>query len=65
MSDNSLTAGQSFTIKTTVHNRGANTVHLGLRYHRSSDATIDETDAYIYSEAVEDLKPSATQTRVT
>ena len=63
VSDDSLTAGQSFTLETTVHNQGANTGSMGLRYHRSTDTTIDETDAYISgggSGII--LKPSATQT---
>ena len=65
VSDNSLTAGQSFTLETTVHNQGANTVSTWLSYYRSTDATIDETDALIHADggfAITNLKILATQT---
>ena len=49
VSDNNLTAGQSFEFEITVHNQGANAVSSGLNLFRSTDATIDGTDAYIGS----------------
>ena len=64
VSDSTVTAGQEFTLETTVKNQGANTVVSWLYYFRSTDATIDEADAHIrtYVNAVKDLEPSATQT---
>ena len=63
-SDNSLTAGQSFTLETTVHNQGANTRSSWLYFFRSTDATMDSTDVLIHEDsfAVADLEASATQT---
>ena len=63
VSDNSLTAGQSFTLETTLHNQGANTISSSLSLYRSTDATIDETDASIYLLGLaSSLKSSETQT---
>ena len=65
VSDNSLTAGQSFTLETMVYNQAAHPVSQWLFYFRSTDATIDLTDVLIHADggwAVTDLKPSATQT---
>ena len=64
VSDNNLTAGQSFTLETTVHNQGADPVSSWLSYYRSTDATIDATDALIHEDggrSVTNLKTSATQ----
>ena len=64
VSNNSLTAGQSFTLETTVHNQGANTRSSWLYFFRSTDATMDSTDVLIHKDAfaVADLEASATQT---
>ncbi len=46
-----------------MHNQGANTISSGLHLLRSTDATIDETDAYIYLFSLaSSLKSSETQT---
>ena len=47
ISDSALTAGQSFTIETTLQNEGNNEDAV-IYYHRSTDADINhQTDAYI------------------
>ena len=48
VSDNSLTAGQAFTLETTLQKREANPLIADLHYFRSTDATIDATDALIH-----------------
>ena len=65
VSDNTLTAGQSFTLETMVYNQATHPVSQQLWYFRSTDATIDLTDVLIHTDGgrvVTDLKPSATQT---
>ena len=63
VSDDTLTAGQAFTLVTTVHNQGVSATSSALSLHRSIDATIDETDAYIYIFGLGSiLEGSATQT---
>ncbi|MDE3000871.1 MAG: hypothetical protein OXU79_17485 [Gemmatimonadota bacterium] len=64
VSDNSLTVGQTFTLVTTVRNPGSDARGASLDFFRSTDATIDSTDAFIYNEAfaVGQLEASATQT---
>ena len=66
VSDNSLTAGQNFTFETTVRNSGSTARRARLILIRSTDATIDTTDAYIYDGLFATYTPevdaSATQT---
>ena len=63
VSDSTMTAGQSFTFETTVHNQGADTAIGWLFYYRSTDATIDDTDVNIHRDMDQkDIEPSATQT---
>ena len=50
VSDNTLTAGQAFTLETTLQKREANPSIANLRYIRSLDATIDATDAVIHAD---------------
>ena len=61
VSDNTLTTGQSFTLRATVRNRGdARSSSTTLRYYRSSNATITTTDTRIGTDAVSALSASAT-----
>ncbi len=63
VTDSTLTAGQAFTMRATVHNQGENAVSMSLRLYRSTDATIDEADVRIYSLGLGNtLKSSATET---
>ena len=59
VSDSSLTAGQSFTLRATVHNQGGRrSAATTLRYYRSSDATISTADTRVGTDAVAGLAPS-------
>ena len=59
VSDASLTAGQSFTLRATVHNQGGRrSAATTLRYYRSSDATISTADTRVGADAVVGLAPS-------
>ena len=56
VSDNILTPGQSFTLSATVHNWGTEpAAATTLRYYRSDDATIDNTDTEVGTDAVRGL----------
>ena len=56
VSDNILTPGQSFTLRATVHNWGTEqAAATTLRYYRSDDATIDNTDTEVGTDAVRGL----------
>ena len=55
--DQSLNAGQSFTLSATVHNQGgAPSAAATLRYYRSSDATISTSDTAVGTDAVGSLE---------
>ncbi len=61
VSDNTLTTGQSFTLRATVRNRGdARSPATMLRYYRSTNATIGASDTPVGTDAVFALSPSAT-----
>ena len=61
VSDDSLTAGQSFTLRATVHNQGGRrSVATRLLYYRSSDATISTADTRVGADTVVALAPSGT-----
>ena len=49
VSDNSLTAGQPFTLEVTLNNPGVDTASGWLYLFRSTDATMDITDVLIYA----------------
>ncbi|MDE2887999.1 MAG: hypothetical protein OXR72_07265 [Gemmatimonadota bacterium] len=54
--DNTLTAGQSFTLRATVRNQGnASAASTTLRYYRSSDATVSIRDTEVGTDAVSNL----------
>ena len=59
VSDTSLTAGQSFTFRATVRNRGdARSASTTLRYYRSSNSTIGTSDTQIGTDSVGALSAS-------
>lgn len=59
--DNTLTAGQSFTLRATVRNQGnASAASTTLRYFRSSNATIVTNDTEVGTDAVSPLSAGAT-----
>ncbi len=61
VSDTSLTAGQSFTLRATVRNQGdATSAATTLRYYRSSNSTISSSDAQVGTDAVGALSASGT-----
>ena len=61
VSDNPLTAGQSFTLSATVRNRGnGRSASTTLRYYRSSDATINTSDTEVGTDAVSRLAAAGT-----
>ncbi len=63
VSDNSLTSGQSFTLRATVRNRGdARSSSTTLHYYRSSNATITTTDTRIGTDPVRALATGASST---
>ncbi len=47
VSDDNLTAGQSFTFETVIHNQGTEARSTWLILYRSNDSTIDSTDPVI------------------
>ena len=62
VSDNTLTPGQSFTLRVTVRNQGtAGAKATTLRYYRSDDETITDSDIEVGSRAVEGLSASRTR----
>ena len=61
VSDNTLTTGQSFTLRATVRNRGTGqSASTTLRYYRSSDATISTSDTRVGTDSVGGLSASGT-----
>ena len=64
VSDSSLMAGQSFTLKTTVQNMLSSdfSTPIGLYFFRSTDATLDKADAFLERTRITNLKAGATQT---
>ncbi len=61
VSNNTLTTGQSFTLRATVRNQGAGpSTATTLRYYRSSDATISTSDTEVGTDSVSGLSASGT-----
>ena len=61
VSDSSLDAGASFTLRATVRNRSdGRSAATTLRYYRSSDATISASDTAVGTDAVGGLAASGT-----
>ena len=61
VNDNTLTTGQSFTLRATVRNRGnASSASTTLQYYRSSDATISTSDTQVGTDAVSSLSAGGT-----
>ena len=61
VSDSTLTAGQSFTLRATVRNQGSGqSATTTLRYYQSSDATITVNDTQVGTDAVGSLNASGT-----
>ena len=61
VNDNTLTTGQSFTLRATVRNRGnASSASTTLQYFRSSDATISANDVEIGTDGVSSLSAGGT-----
>ena len=59
--DNTLTTGQSFTLSATVRNQGnASAAAATLRYYRSSNATISDSDTEVGTDGVGGLSAGAT-----
>ncbi|MDE2998488.1 MAG: leucine-rich repeat domain-containing protein [Gemmatimonadota bacterium] len=59
--DNTLTAGQSFTLNATVRNNGTGLAAAStLRYYRSDDATVSARDTEVGTDAVSTLSAGAT-----
>ena len=59
--DNTLTPGQSFTLRATVRNQGNGSAgSTTLRYYRSSDATISTNDVEVGSDRVGGLSAGGT-----
>ena len=63
VNDNTLTTGQSFTLRATVRNQGnASSASTTLRYYRSSDATISTDDTEVGTDGVSSLPAGAGDT---
>ena len=61
VNDNTLTTGQSFTLRATVRNQGnASSGSTTLRYYRSSNATISTDDREVGTDAVSNLSAGGT-----
>ena len=61
VSDNTLTTGQSFTLRATVRNSGtARSASTTLRYYRSSDSGISTSDTQVGTDSVSGLSASGT-----
>ena len=61
VSDSTLTAGQSFTLRATVRNQGSGqAAATTLRYYQSSDATITVNDTQVGTDAIGSLNASST-----
>ena len=61
VSDNTLTTGQSFTLRATVRNSGtARSASTTLRYYRSSNSGISTSDTQVGTDSVSGLSASGT-----
>ena len=61
VSDSTLTAGQSFTLRATVRNQGSGqAAATTLRYYQSNDATLTVNDTQVGTDAVGSLNASST-----
>ena len=61
VNDNTLTTGQSFTLRATVRNQGdASSASTTMRYYRSSDGTITTSDTQVGTDAVSGLSAGGT-----
>ena len=61
VSDNTLTTGQSFTLRATVRNSGTGrSASTTLRYYRSSDSSISTSDTRVGTDSVSGLSASRT-----
>ncbi len=61
VNDNTLTTGQSFTLRATVRNQGnASSASTTLRYYRSSNATISSSDTEVGTDGVSSLSAGDT-----
>ena len=61
VSDNTLTTGQSFTLRATVRNQGTgSSAATTLRYYRSSNSTISTSDTEVGTDSVSGLSASGT-----
>ncbi len=61
VNDNTLTTGQSFTLRATVRNQGnATSASTTLRYYRSSNATISSSDTEVGTDGVSSLSAGDT-----
>ena len=61
VNDNTLTTGQSFTLRATVRNQGnASAAATTLRYYRSSNATISTDDVEVGTDVVSSLSAGGT-----
>ena len=61
VNDNTLTTGQSFTLRATVRNQGnASAAATILRYYRSSNATISSDNVEVGTDAVSSLSAGGT-----
>ncbi len=61
VSDNTLTTGQSFTLRATVRNSGAGrSASTTLRYYRSSNSSISTSDTQVGTDSVSGLSASGT-----
>ncbi len=61
VSDNTLTTGQSFTLRATVRNSGTGrSASTTLRYYRSSNSSISTSDTEVGTDSVSGLSASAT-----
>ena len=61
VNDNTLTTGQSFTLRATVRNQGnAAAAATTLRYYRSSNATISADDVEVGTDGVSSLSAGGT-----
>ena len=61
VSDNTLSAGQSFTLRATVRNQGnGQAAATTLRYYRSTNAIISDNDTEVGTDAVSRLSAGGT-----
>ena len=61
VNDNTLTTGQSFTLRATVRNQGnASSASTTLRYFRSTDATVSSNDTEVGTDGVSSLSAGGT-----